>query len=260
MLPNCLKSFLEYTLKEIDQLTPEDIINYYQYLQERPHQRRSGGLSESYIHHHIYALKLFFARQMEIGAITANPISGLTFKSPESEPRRVLTTEEIQQLYKACETLKERAVLGMFYGCGLRRSEGVKLNLEDVHFKSSLLYVREGKGSKRRVVPMNKRVKQDFENYVLKERFGLEDEKAFICNSNGKRTNGNYLNAMVKELLKKSSINPSGISLHNLRHSIATHLLESGLSVEYVRDFLGHKHLEVTQVYTRINARQLHKL
>jgi integrase/recombinase XerD len=260
MLPTCLKTFLEYTLKEVEEIIPEDIINYYQYLQERPNQRRSGGLSESYIHHHIYALKLFFAWQMETGAIITNPISGLAFKSPSSEPRKVLTTEEIQQLYKACETLRERAVLGVFYGCGLRRSEGVKLNIEDIHFKSSLLYVREGKGSKRRVVPMSEKVKQDFENYALKERFAAEGETAFICNSKGKRTNGDYLNTLLKDLLKRSSINPSGISLHNLRHSIATHLLESGLRVEYVRDFLGHKHLEATQVYTRITKAQLHRL
>jgi integrase/recombinase XerD len=260
MLPTCLKSFFEYILKDVDQITPEDIINYYQFLQERPNQRRSGGLSESYIHHHIYALKLFFAWQMEIGKLTTNPISGLTFKPPTSEPRKVLNTEEIQRLYGACETLKERAVLGVFYGCGLRRSEGVKLNQDDVHFKNSLLYVREGKGSKRRVVPMSETIKQDFENYVLKERFGLEDEKAFICNRKGKRPDGNHLNKILKKLLERSRVDSSGISLHNLRHSIATHLLDSGLSVEYVRDFLGHKHLEATQVYTRITKKQLHEI
>lgn len=256
MLPNCLKEFLEYTDKPTQNITPQDIKNYHTYLQERPNRRRTGGLSESYINHHLYALKLYFGWQEELRQIRINPISGLTFKTPESKPREILTTAEITQLYKATQTLKERAVLSLFYGCGLRRSEGEKLNLTDIHFGSGILYVREGKGNKRRAVPMSKKVSQDLKNYVEKERVAKSQEQAMICNQYGTRTKGADLNRLLKNALERTKIDKS-ITLHCLRHSIATHLLESGLTIEYVRDFLGHKHLETTQIYTRVKNSQL---
>lgn len=259
MLPNCVRSFLEYTDKEVLQTQITDITHFYNHLQERPNKRKSGGLSESYIHHHVYALKLFFAWQEEKGGIATNPISSLEFPSPKGKPREILSLEEVKDLFNACETLKEKAMLCVFYGCGLRRSEGEKLNLKDIHFRSNLLYVREGKGSKRRVVPLSEKVKEDLKNYALKERNLKGDESAFITNKIGKRTSGNSYNNILKVLLERTGIK-KGITLHCLRHSIATHLLESGLPVEYVRDFLGHKHLESTQIYTRINKQQLWNL
>ena len=256
MLPACVKEFLRFTTKELIKIESIDILNYYHYLQERPNKRRAGGLSESYINHHIYALKLFFGWQEEKGIITENPISNLEFKAPTSKVSEILTQEEIKTLYNICETLKEKAILSLFYGCGLRRSEGEKLDLKDIHFKTGLLYVREGKGSKRRAVPLSIKVSQDLKNYSLKERIFQENETAFICNRIGRRTSGSSYNNILKLILERANIKKE-ITLHCLRHSIATHLLESGLSVEYVRDFLGHKHLESTQIYTRINNKQL---
>lgn len=277
MLPACTREFLSrYALlwglsfgqeeKWLHQIESKDITAYHEYLQQRPNKRRTGGLSESYIHHHIYSLKVFFAWQEEKGAIRENPISCLAFKKPTTKPREVLTAHEVKELYNACETLKETAVLSIFYGCGLRRTEGEKLNLKDIHFRSGILYVREGKGSKRRAVPMSEKVNRDLKNYALKERFAKQNslprqsgETAFICNAVGTRTSGSSYNNILKKLLDKSGIKKE-ITLHSLRHSIATHLLESGLSVEYVRDFLGHKHMESTQIYTRVKNKQLWNL
>ena len=259
MLPDCLKDFLAYTNKPLQQIESQDILQYHEYLQERPNKRRPGGLSESYINHHIYALKLYFGWEEEKGAITENPISSLEFKAPTSKPREILSQEEIKELYQATEDLKEKAVLHLFYGCGLRRLEGEKLNLKDLHFRSNLLYVREGKNSKRRAVPLSPKVKEDLKVYALKERLAKENEKTFITNRIGRRTTGSSYNNILKNILERTQITKE-ISLHSLRHSIATHLLESGLPVEYVRDFLGHKYLESTQIYTRVTKKQLHNL
>lgn len=256
MLPSCVKEFLEFTAKPVQEIQSKDITNYHEYLKERPNKRTKGGLSESYINHHIYSLKLFFGWQQEKGAITENPISSLEFKAPTSKPREILSTEEIKILYNACETLKERAVLSLFYGCGIRRSEGEKLNLKDIHFRSNLLYVREGKGNKRRAVPLSPQVKKDLWNYATKERETKENETAFMTNKIKERTRGSSYNKILKSILEKTGIKKE-ITLHCLRHSIATHLLESGLSVENVRDFLGHKHLESTQIYTRVKSKQI---
>lgn len=263
MLPNLLKEFIEQMelrgIKQLYEIQPEHITDHHKYLQERPNKRKPGGLSECMINHHIYSLKLFFGWQQEKGSITENPISALEFPRPTSKPREILTVAEIRILYKECETLKERSVLSLFYGCGLRRSEGVKLNLKDIHFRSNLLYVREGKGSKRRAVPMGEKVKEDLKNYAHKERYSKEEEPAFITNRIGNRTTGSSYNKILKKILERTGIKKE-ITLHCLRHSIATHLLESGLSVESVRDFLGHKHLESTQLYTRVKKQQLWNL
>ncbi len=255
MLPTCVDDFLKYTAKSIQNITSQDILNYKSHLEQRPKKTGSGGLSESYIHHHIYGLKLFFAWQQSRGVLLVNPISSLSFKSPKSKERLILSIGQIKRLYTLAD-LKEKALLSVFYGCGLRRSEGVGLNIKDVHFRSGLLYVRKGKGGKRRVVPMSEKVMEDIRMYVEEVRIWNVKTEALILNSRGKRASGNSYNTWLKNLLILAEIKDQ-ITLHSLRHSIASHLLERGLSVEYVRDFLGHKHLESTQIYTHVKSSQI---
>lgn len=128
-----------------------------------------------------------------------------------------------------------------------------------MHFRTGLLYVREGKGAKRRVVPMSKQVKNDLQTYAYKERKAKPNETAFLIGHTGIRINENTASKTLKTLLEKAEIKRE-ITLHSLRHSIATHLLESGMSLEDVREFLGHSHLESTQIYTRISKKQISKL
>jgi integrase/recombinase XerD len=259
MLPICLNEFLNFVNKSVSSIDKTDILSYYEYIKNRPNKRRPGALSESMVNHHVFSLKIFFSFQMEIGKITVNPMDSLTFPRPKSKAREILTPEEITHLFDNCETHREKAVLSIFYGLGLRRSEGENLLLEDVNFKTSLLVVREGKGKKRRVIPMNKAISESLKNYVLKERKATSDTKTFFTSRIGLKMSGNALNKILKQLLERAGIEKE-ISLHCLRHSIATHLLENGLSLEYVRDFLGHQHLETTQIYTRVKNKQLWNL
>ncbi len=268
MLPRLLTEFLHNTDKTLESIEPTDILNYYGYIKNRPIKRNrkesAGTLSESSISHHIYTLKVFFNYQMEIGGITINPMSLLSFPSPTSKPREILTQREIKKVFKECITYRERAVLCLCYGLGLRRSEAIKIDIEDVHFKTSLVYVREGKGKKRRVIPMNQTISKYLKMYLESERVSSKDctgqsTKAFITTKTGNRTAGENLNNTLKNIIERTEITKK-ISLHCLRHSIATHLLQNGLSIDYVRDFLGHKHLETTQIYTRIKNRQLWNL
>jgi integrase/recombinase XerD len=259
MLPICLNEFLNFVNKSVSSIDKTDILSYYEYIKNRPNKRRPGALSESMVNHHVFSLKIFFSFQMEIGKITVNPMSTLSFPRPKSKAREILTPEEITQLFDLCESYKEKAVLSVFYGLGLRRSEGENLLLEDVNYKTSLLVVREGKGKKRRVIPMNKAISESLKNYVLKERKATSDTKTFFTSRIGLKMSGNALNKILKQLLERAGIEKE-ISLHCLRHSIATHLLENGLSLEYVRDFLGHQHLETTQIYTRVKNKQLWNL
>ena len=262
MLPACVRDFLEQQqITDIRYIESRQVRDFYTWLPTRPLKRGSGALSEMMIHHYVYALKTFFT-WLEITEQTDyNPISGMKFKRPAQNGREPLSRQEVKQLFGAAMSGKETALLHLFYSCGLRRSEGEALCTADMRYKEQLLYVRAGKGAKRRVVPMTAAVAKELETYWLQERCGcsaskIKDEEAFMLNRIGRRMSGAGYNDLFKALAGRAGLSPD-ITLHHLRHSIATHLLQSGMSLEYVRDFLGHYHLETTQLYARPSAEQL---
>jgi integrase/recombinase XerD len=269
MLPSLVREFfhrLEQTgIKSLEEVTPEVINSHYRYLKERPCKSRPGTLSESMLNSHLWGVRILFSFLQAESRIDTDPFSMLSFPSPKKQEREVLTSKEIEKLYQACATSLDRAILGLFYGCGLRKSEAEALNIRDISFRGRLLYVRFGKGKRRRVVPITGKVTGDLKNYYLQERIRMlrkssdpDREKAFILNSHGERMLGQSFWRKLRYLVLKAGIeNPGRITLHSLRHSIATHLLGSGLSVEQVRDFLGHTNIESTQVYIRINNEEL---
>jgi integrase/recombinase XerD len=256
MLPALVHEFIDQQhITDISYIEQQQVKSFYEYLQTRPLQKRSGALSEMMISHYVYALKTFFGWLEVTDQIDYNPISGLKFKKPKQHRREPLTTAAINQLFEAASTLQQTALLHIFYSCGLRRSEGEMLNINDVHFKNQLLYVRAGKGAKRRVVPMTEKVSKALEAYYLHERTigtarKATDEAAFLLNHTGGRMRGDQCNKLLQQLKEKAALQKE-VTLHHLRHSIATHLLQSGMSMDYVRDFLGHRFLESTQIYAK---------
>ena len=262
MLPACVSEFMEHQqITGIRNIEQQNVKAFYGWLQIRPLKKRSGALSDMMISHYVYALRTFFNWAQTTGQTDYNPLSGLKFKRAQQNIRQPLSKEEVQQLFAVTLTRKERALLHLFYSCGLRRKEGEALNTGDIHFALQLLYVREGKGSRRRVVPLTERVSRELEDYYLGERCAsmarnLKDQEAFMLNKAGNRMKGSQYNKLLKQLTQKASITRQ-ITLHHLRHSIATHLLQSGMSMEYVRDFLGHRFLETTQIYAKPKAGQL---
>jgi integrase/recombinase XerD len=262
MLPALVAEFLEQQqIADITDIEQQRIKSFYQYLQSRPLKKRSGALSEMMIAHYVYALKTFFTWLQVTEQSDDNPISGMKFKTPEQNRRKPLSKDQIQELFNTCTTLKQMAVLHIFYSCGLRRSEGEALNTSDIHFKSQLLYVRQGKGAKRRVIPLTGKVNADLQDYYERERYHhaskiTGDAPAFVLNAVGNRMSGDGYNNLLKALLTKAGLSPQ-ITLHHLRHSIATHLLQGGMRMEYVRDFLGHRFLESTQIYAKPTSVQL---
>ncbi|TRX00121.1 tyrosine-type recombinase/integrase, partial [Flavobacterium gawalongense] len=235
----------------LENINEEHIKNYSNYLQNRPNQRRQGKLSESYIHSQQHSIKGFFDYLERIDQIKQNPFT-LKLKSPKHQQRIVLTQSEIKTLYKTAQTLEETIILHLCYGCGLRRSEVLNLNTKDIDLEKKLLYVRKGKNKKRRVMPLTESIIEDFRMYILETEDYNND--SFLINKKGNRMSGDTIYRIFKTLLKRTkNIEPNNYCLHSLRHSIATHLLENDMSVEMVRDFLGHSQLVTTQLYTRIN-------
>ena len=201
------------------------------------------------------------------GSIKINPCSTLTFPYPNQQhTRSILTTSEIKSLYKASQTAQERSILSLAYGCGLRAGELQRCNIEDVKLENRILIIPKGKGNKRRLVPMSLGVVKDFEEYLEKERPRLARGKdfnpkdtAFLLHSRGGRMRNYTANKVLREILQVTEIKIN-TTLHTLRHSIATHLLQSGMPLQQVRQFLGHSELETTQIYTHISQQQLKKL
>lgn len=145
-------------------------------------------------------------------------------------------------------------MLSVFYGCGLRKNEGLHLDVSDVLFKQGLLYVRKGKNRKERYVPMGAKVQADLISYLEKARplFMPElTEMGLFLNYTGHSLSGVSHAARLHKLVVKAEIEVK-CSLHTLRHSIATHLLRNGMPLRQVSEFLGHASLESTQIYTHI--------
>jgi integrase/recombinase XerD len=268
-MPNCITEFFSIiSSKKLHQLSIKDIEIYYTYLQNRPYKsnhknkyQHGNTISESYVYSHITALKLFFNWLEITEQLRYNPISAMKFKKPINNERQPLSKAETEELFTAAITVEETALLHIFYSCGLRKTEGKDLNINDINFKQKLLYVREGKFKKRRVIPITAKVAAALEKYYQQHRSKINtaEKEAFFINGIKTRMSGNSMNKLLKKIVERTEISRQ-VSLHFLRHSIATHLLESGLSIEFVSSFLGHSHLESTQIYTKVYRHQLKKL
>lgn len=275
-LPNYIQEFLHYTeLKGyagLFQLTTELMKEYYYKLKERSNKRHSGGLSNSYLNKHLQALHVFSDYLRQSGRLTL-PKLDIQTEENNHAISNILTQSEIKLLYAITyqpyepkksdrgivfyEALqaRDRAMLTIFYGCGLRRNEGVHLDINDIHFDKSVLHVRKGKNYKERLVPLTKQSLQHLENYLYDARpyFCNDKNESFFVNYAGRRLSGqqllNRLHTLV-QLTGNTELQSKDIHLHTLRHSIATHLLQNGMRLERIKEFLGHSSLESTQIYT----------
>lgn len=252
--PKYAQNLLIYSKENPQKINDTHIKNYYHYLQIKTSQRGKAPLSESHIYSQLLAIKLYFDYLERTRTIKRNPYN-LRIRQTTKNERIVFTQEEIKILYKNCINLLETNILNLCYGCGLRRTEVELLNLKDVNFEQKLLFVRKGKGKKRRVIPLTEAIVKDLKEYCsYTEIIRNENQESFLININGNKMKGDNVYDLFKKLLKRTqNINHQNYCLHSLRHSIATHLLENEMSIEMVRDFLGHSQLISTQIYTRIN-------
>lgn len=249
----------------VQEIKATEITAYYEYLLQRPNQRREGGLSDSYIRGHLFALRLFFDYLLDSEQITSSPARLPKFQITRYKERNVLTLEEIKQLYKVCETKRDRAMLAIAYGCGLRRTEIQNLDTGDVMLHKGILFVRDGKFGKSRTIPLSDKVLKDLKEYLIYERTkyfqdNSNPSNAFFVNQQGNRMNGQKMNNRLKELIEKTK-NPEiirkEITLHCLRHSIATHLIDNGANIEFVQSLLGHSEIDTAHLYSKRRKQQL---
>jgi integrase/recombinase XerD len=152
--------------------------------------------------------------------------------------------------------MRDRAMLAVYYGCGLRLNEGVHLELKDVLRDQQLLHVRKGKHYKERLVPMSGKTLQMVALYIDAGRPQLvqqhQTDRLFLDANKGRPMQGQSLYVRIRALAKKAGIKKA-VGTHSLRHSIATHLLQSGMRLEQIQQFLGHDSLDSTQIYTHLS-------
>jgi len=260
----------------MDQAARDKTERFVRYLKRRENKLSAGGLMNASINVGISSVNKFFEYLRQTRNPAFNP-DNLQYMKELYKPRVVLSLQEISALYEATYMQKwfarvetkeyqraiqqrDRAMLGVYYGCGLRKSEGTSLTVSDILTERKLVFVRKGKGSKERYVPVTDgnlhyltEYLQDGRNLLLTK--SQDSTESFFINQFGGSCSDQALSARLDRLVKNSSspgLQSKRPSLHTLRHSIATHLLQSGMEIEMIQKFLGHASLESTQIYTHI--------
>lgn len=266
--PNYLCEFL-YWLEQnghtqITTITKEDVKNYYLHLQQRPNKTRGGGLSKAYLNAHQNALKKFRTYLKKHG-VTAFEMH-IKREKKTDQTLRYCTPSEIKALFTATNyshqlprfRARNKALLVCLYSLGMRRNEVVNLQLNDILWDKERVFVRKGKNYKERFVPINRYNLEILEDYVFDARLDFkkasESEYVFVSRRSTK-INGDTLSWCLQQTIKASNyetLKEKNITLHSLRHSIATHFLQAGMPIEDIRQFLGHSSLESTQIYTHL--------
>jgi len=215
------------------------------------------------------AVRGFFRFLVQEGVIEKNPAS--LVRTPKKEKRlpRILSVDEVFGLIDAPPEDKpigarDRAILELFYSSGLRLSELVGMDRDDVDFAQGICRVR-GKGAKERLVPLNSRAADKLKKLIelrpkFKPRVTDEDaSRAMFLSMQGRRISRRRVEQIVNDLVKRAGLSRK-ISPHSLRHSFATHLLDSGMSIRNIQELLGHESLSTTQKYTHTSLGELSKV
>jgi integrase/recombinase XerD len=165
----------------------------------------------------------------------------------------VLSKEEVKKILDAHSNLKHKAMLSMIYSCGLRRSELLNLKFSDIDSKRNIVIIRQSKGKKDRITPLSAKILD-----LLRRYYKEYSPKTYLFE--GQEKNTQYSARSLEEVLKKSvklaSINKP-VTLHWLRHSYATHLLESGTDLRYIQELLGHNSSKTTEIYTHVSTKNI---
>lgn len=238
--------FLEYFRhKPINEITKEDVIAFNRdYVLKRE-------LSASYQSQFVNALKLLYGQVIKTGM---DPGMLIRPKKPFRLPD-VLSEDDVAAILGACENLKHKTMLSLMYSAGLRRGELLNLKPGDIDSSRMMIHIRNGKGARDRLVPLSPLILDLLRDYYRQYR-----PKEYLFEG---QFGGKYSERSIELVLKKA-VAAAGIekniTLHMLRHSYATHLMEAGTNLRYIQELLGHKSPKTTQIYTHVSRESLSKV
>jgi integrase/recombinase XerC len=243
--------------ERLRRVTPVDLRRYLAGL-------RQARYSRSTIARKIASLRSFYKFLAREGEVAANPVK--VIRTPRQEKRlpKFLQPADVERLLAAPEgddllARRDRAILETLYSTGMRVSELVGLDLEDIDPLAEVVRVR-GKGRRERLAPLGSYAVQALNAYLeARADADVKDEQAVFVNRHGRRLNARSVRRKLAKYLAIAGLDPS-VSPHTLRHSFATHMLERGADLRAVQELLGHRSLSTTQIYTHVTASRLKEI
>ncbi|WP_317898263.1 tyrosine-type recombinase/integrase [Aurantibacillus circumpalustris] len=241
---DALTTFLRYhSTKNTENLNNHDLIDF------NNHYILANKFSASYQNQVVSAIKLFF-RKVENKKLDPELIDRP--KRPKLLPN-ILSKEEVKELLEKTSNLKHKAMLSLIYACGLRCGELLRLKPEHLDCNRNLLIIKQSKGRKDRITPLSSKIL-----VLLKEYNKIHEPRLYLFE--GQKPGGMYDERSLQQVLKTNLLKTSikkPVTLHWLRHSYATHLLENGTDLRYIQELLGHSSSRTTEIYTHVSTKSL---
>jgi len=240
-----LASFLDFADKTADDVTEEDISDYML------HCSNTDEYSTAYQRLAIHAIRYYFKH------FRGQIIESDTLPWPKGEKKLpvVFSTEEVTALLSTIRNLKHRCILWLIYSAGLRISEAIFLQITDIDFDRMQIHIRKGKGKKDRYTILSQRTAKLLKEYLAEYK---PVQWLFMGQKGGRYTVKSiqmiFHGAMERAGIKKHA------TVHTLRHSFATHLLENGVDLRYIQELLGHTNPKTTEIYTHVSRTSLQKI
>jgi integrase/recombinase XerD len=254
-----LESFTEWLGAPVSRASVEELETYLAEL-------RAAGLSGATIARRVAALRAFFSHQTLLGARTDNPAAELELPRRHRKLPRTLSAAEAERLIEAAagttpRALRDRALVELLYGAGLRVSEAVGLAKSDVDLEARVVRAL-GKGNKERIVPVGRPAVEALRRYLSRGRPFLDARHRpdLFLNARGGGLTRAGVFLILRRLAAKAGLEPERVHPHLLRHSFATHLLEGGADLRSVQELLGHADLSTTELYTHVSDRRRREL
>jgi len=239
------REFLEFIKKTPYDISNENIRNYLYYLAEK------RNASTSTLNIAINALKFYYGEVL-------NQEFAYEIKRPKRDKKLpvVLNRDEVLKLFSSISNPKHKAILMLIYSAGLRVSEAVKLKPRNIDFQRRLIHIEDAKGRKDRYTILS-----DTASKAIKEYIKLYNPQKWLFSGTRpeKHISTRTVQAIFEQLCKKVGIKKD-VSVHSLRHSFATHLLESGTDLRHIQELLGHKSSKTTEIYTHVSNRDLSRI
>ena len=256
-----LQNFAEQNLASVTPITIS-----YEHLQEFLYQVSKINYSERTQARWISSIKGFFSFLLEDELREENPSALLETPKLGLYLPDTLSLEEIEKLISATEentdlAKRNRCMIEVLYGCGLRVSELTELQISNINFKENYLKI-QGKGDKVRFVPLADYTADFIKNYInnirSKQKINPKHSDILFLNSRGAQISRQMVFLIIKEIVRKADIQKN-ISPHTFRHSFATHLLQNGADLRFIQEMLGHSSITTTEIYTHLNTEELHE-
>jgi len=221
--------------------------------------------SKSTIARKLATLRSFYKFLVKRGRLDSNPVTPVRTPKQDKKLPRFLEYEEVKRLLETPPVdnwlgARDRAILETLYSTGIRVSELVGLNMEDIDFLGEVAHIR-GKGKKERIAPISSSALQTIQHYMEYRNKRAQsnanfDSKVLFVNKHGRRLSTRSVRRKMDKYLKMAGLDPA-ISPHTLRHSFATHMLNNGADLRSVQELLGHQSLSTTQIYTHLGTSKL---